>query len=273
MIKTLLNQPYPVESDTVGQFFQSLRIGFFIFLFLYIFKPFGLNRSDDLLIHTIYFGAATTIVSFLYDLLLDYVLRIDRRTESWTFIKWIINSLILVALIAVANYGILVLIYSGMERSFTRFLEIAFITLLVGLFPIVFIGSIYLNGLKRKNEKIASAFEEQKEGQSDQSISIKADEKQLQFKANVFIYAEAMQNYVAIYFLKDEKLQKEILRLTLKSLEKQLLNHSIVRCHRSFIVNKNYISSVGGNAQGLKLDMQYVDKTIPVSRSYLHLFR
>jgi len=85
---------------------------------------------------------------------------------------------------------------------------------------------------------------------------------------------EAMQNYVNIAYLNvDGEFLERMERATLKSILDKELGGSVVRCHRSYIVNKTAISSISGNSQGLLISLKNCDKKIPVSRSYVSIFR
>ena len=76
--------------------------------------------------------------------------------------------------------------------------------------------------------------------------------------------------------MKDEQLFKEIIRSSLTRLEGQIQIKSIVRCHRSFIVNLDKVIKVSGNAQGFKLHLEGTDFMVPVARKYseiVHRFK
>ena len=81
------------------------------------------------------------------------------------------------------------------------------------------------------------------------------------------LYIEADDNYATLHWRSDKGLEKKMLRVNLKSIETQLNNTYIIRCHRSFMVNINAITHVRGNTNGYKLDLRDTDLTIPVSRS------
>lgn len=86
-------------------------------------------------------------------------------------------------------------------------------------------------------------------------------------------FIESLQNYVNIYFWNGETMEKKTERATLKSCENLIKNTNLLRCHRSFIVNTTIVENVSGNAQGLKLKLRNLETTIPVSRSYIPLFK
>ena len=51
--------------------------------------------------------------------------------------------------------------------------------------------------------------------------------------------------------------------------EELLKEHKfIVKCHRSFMVNIDYIDRFEGNLQGYKLYFEHIDFPIPVSKSF-----
>lgn len=84
---------------------------------------------------------------------------------------------------------------------------------------------------------------------------------------------ESLQNYVNIYYWDGADIEKKTERSTLKSCEALITNTKLIRCHRSYIVNTSKIENISGNAQGLKLKLTDFDVLIPVSRSYIPLFK
>lgn len=99
------------------------------------------------------------------------------------------------------------------------------------------------------------------EGTSRESLSLPS--------ADDILYVESDANYVNVYYLAGDALQRKTLRATLKSVEEQLRDcPSMLRCHRAFIVNMNRVVSVSGNSQGYRLRVQMTDAEVPVSRQY-----
>ena len=84
-----------------------------------------------------------------------------------------------------------------------------------------------------------------------------------------FVYAQSEGNYVKIYHLDDGVLANKLVRLSLKQLEIQLeILSQIKRCHRSYIINMQHITSIDGNARSLTIKLDKVATSIPVSRSF-----
>lgn len=99
------------------------------------------------------------------------------------------------------------------------------------------------------------------------TITPDAGSEELTLQENDFLFAESEGNYTTIHFLQKDNLQKQLLRLSLKNLEEQLGSGSIIRCHRSFIINTNKVVKMKGNAQGYKLFIEGIETFIPVSRN------
>ena len=83
------------------------------------------------------------------------------------------------------------------------------------------------------------------------------------------LFIEAADNYAKFHFAAEGKVKTEMLRMTMKEVEKALENHAhFYRCHRSFVVNGQHITEVQGSSQSHKLKLTGVDGLIPVSRSF-----
>ena len=102
----------------------------------------------------------------------------------------------------------------------------------------------------------------------DQIIRIKTDTRE-EFTINLknLVYIEAQENYSKIVWTEDRRVKEKLLRVTLKNLEKQVVESTIVRCHRSYIINTNVDFDILGNSNGYWLKSDLVKHTIPISRS------
>ena len=82
-------------------------------------------------------------------------------------------------------------------------------------------------------------------------------------------YMESQDNYVKIYYENQGKLLSYMLRSRTKTIEENLAETSMVRCHRSYMVNVMKINHItkGGKARYIVLSNNNI-KPIPVSKSY-----
>ena len=82
-------------------------------------------------------------------------------------------------------------------------------------------------------------------------------------------YMESQDNYVKIFYENQGKLLSYMLRSRTKTIEENLAETSMVRCHRSYMVNVMKINHItkGGKARYIVLSNNDI-KPIPVSNSY-----
>ncbi|MBT8230994.1 MAG: LytTR family transcriptional regulator [Saprospiraceae bacterium] len=150
-------------------------------------------------------------------------------------------------------------------------------TFLIGIFPLLFFGSLIVSKRTKENANIADSIHvkpRQLEIENENKIVIDMNGQNLYIRVEDFVLAEAMQNYVTIYHLNNEQqIIKTTFRSTLKSFLEKVNDHQVLQSHRSYIVNCVHIKDVSGNAQGLKLELQNTDIIVPVSRKYIPLFR
>lgn len=82
------------------------------------------------------------------------------------------------------------------------------------------------------------------------------------------LYIEAVGNYVKVVNKRDDKVQTNMLRATMKQMEDVLQAYPmIVRCHRAFMVNLNQVEQISSNSRAMQLMIRHTHDAIPVSRS------
>ncbi|MBB1284146.1 response regulator transcription factor [Flavisolibacter sp. BT320] len=86
---------------------------------------------------------------------------------------------------------------------------------------------------------------------------IKADNKLVKIFFEDFLFAEALQNYVAIH----TKTKKYVTYLTFKSIEEFLPADAFIKTHKSFLVSIARIDNIEGN------EVRIGEHHIPISRS------
>ena len=276
-IINFLNQPYPDRDTFRSICIGSIVSGIIVAIILALFIPFGLHEVNrDTYSMAFYFGCITSLTAFLFESIQRYLLNIRRDQANWTFWKWLVSTIILVLCIALANYKFVEYNFGDMGYI-SNFGTMLRNTVVVGIFPIVAFGSFNLIKNLKANQHIAATIVQRKTIEdSNQIVSLPIKNSSKIFKIDVanIIYLEAMQNYVSICYLdEDKKCLKELHRNTMQGLSDVLVDYQIKRCHRSFLVNPAKISKVSGNAQGLKLHFEETNDIVPVSRKYISDFR
>nr|AOE13290.1 hypothetical protein [uncultured bacterium]CCG14155.1 membrane protein containing LytTr DNA-binding region domains [uncultured Flavobacteriia bacterium] len=273
----ILAQEYPAPRPVLKNLIIAVLSGLFIALFLIYFEPFNLH--EDNVFQISFFGCITTIilVFFLYfsPLLLPNLF----SDKNWKVGYQII--LILLIILVIATFNSIYSIYrNSIPFSWDIYLLMLSRTCVLGIFPTAFITFLDYNHKLKSNLNLASnILKNKKEFLKDSrhvthQISTDLKNETFSFIENDFNYAIADGNYTDICFLDENKLKKVTHRVTLLSFEIQLKEvSSLVRCHRSYMVNLNKVKNISGNAQGLKLELINYSEIIPVSRKYIPIVK
>jgi len=279
--REIFTKPHPLGLNIVRNIIGSIALGAFIFLFLYIFKPFGLEvlSGKELVKLTCGYGLVTTTYLIIHWFIIVFLF----REKIWTVWKDIANTLIIIAMIGLCNY-VYHSIYFSRTFVFIKLVEFQLETLAISFLPVSLITLLKQNFLLKKYLQEAEAINQRKDqlfsdNREDKIITISAQNPRndLTCNGNDIVYLQALDNYVVIHFIKDSKDMKEIIRTTLKKVKENLNEYpNFFHCHKSYIVNLDKVLKVSGNAQGLRLHCDYIDEIIPVSRQlhkeFKHLF-
>ncbi len=270
--KRLLNKPYPMEESIVGVIKIISAVSIFVAGFLYIFTPFDLNQMESgQLLVCLGFGLVTFLTSIVYEFTIVRWFKIKGKAANFTFGKWILYIIGLMLCISVANFLYIRITYFGyIKWEFLPHMIKG--TFMVGIFPTVGLGVIALLRQERKYQDIAEEINQEMSTKSERVTT--EDSVVFDIPSSKIRYIEALQNYVRIGHLNaDGQWVEKTERATLKSILSEAKGSALVKCHRSFLINRKTIISTSGNAQGLLLQLADCDKTIPVSRSFVGNFR
>jgi len=84
------------------------------------------------------------------------------------------------------------------------------------------------------------------------------------------ILVKSADNYVEILYTDGNVTKKKLLRNTLNHIEQQLRPFStFIRCHRTFIINIDHVSSIIRRINSYWLTIRDIDEQVPISRQYL----
>lgn len=247
-------------------------ISILFFVYMVVIKPFGLQNSNNLFV----FAFAYTAIAFLV-MELNYIL-ISRVEKYFIDDFFLITKYGIYITINIIGYSIFmwlfyVLVFEQPELTLIDFFIENFI---FSVLPIMLFLIFMQNIILQKHVTEANILNLKLEGisieEEPELISIETDSVKSFFQQPIdhILCVEANDNYSAVYYIANNgKLQREMLRVTLKNVEDQFSNFShMMRCHKSYIVNIKKIEKVNGNAQGYRLQTHGLDFEIPVSRRF-----
>lgn len=277
---SFLQKPYPYFYFSLRSFFTFLAVGVFIALFLIIFEPFGIARwqTNHKTMKLIGFGAVSFVFPLIFKGMCNLLLP-SKWFDAWMVWKEIITILLMLLVVGFGN--LLFSRFLGISSLGVReFVNASIITFLVGVFPVMFSVAAKHHKFLALNQKEALAIEEAiQESHLGKREALDPAEKKLELLAEnnkdkiimasgELLYIESKGNYCEVVFIEKNILKKELIRSSLKRLETQLTETSIVKCHRAFLVNLKNISHIEGNAQGYKISFKDIQETVPVSRQF-----
>jgi len=273
-----LKNPYPFETSINKRWRMCFFIGGFVFLFLFVFQPFGLNTlKHNIFEITLGYGFASLFVMAGLNILLVFVFPKYFSENNWTTLKAIFWSIINIGLIGLANAIYSAFIGIG-YLSFHNLFWFEVYALVIGVFPTgvsVLVNQARLKSkFERESEKINLIFEKPKEAKTEkynlQEITIYSENGKDNFSLlpDDLLFIRASDNYVEVFYTTKNGGNYKLLRNSLKSIANSLsLQTYFFRCHKSYLVNLKQVKHISGNAQGYKLHLKETDELIPVSRT------
>lgn len=266
-------------------------------LFLMLYKPFSM---------AVWFGASQTL-NFSFTILFylsSIVILIVSRTVMYTihnkldvslmtYMLWLISENIIIATI----YTVITVLYfpmPGIETSMlaTRALMCVTIILLIPNVFVLFYAAYCskceeLEAAQHQYQQLEKKYQLLDSRQSDlravaSAVSPIRDAApkminlhdnngtlRLSINADALYYLESEDNYIKVHYKHNERMLSYMLRCRTRSVEESLKETSMVRCHRSYIVNLNKIRLMEEDKRMhyITLDDRSISR-IPVSKSY-----
>lgn len=284
-MRHLLSRPYRWNSSVRYHFRVALLFGAFVFIFLLTFMPFGLHAAgSELAMLAFGYGAVCTGIMWLLNVGVPRLSPSWFREASWNVGKQLLWTTANVGLVALGNA--LYTVGMGLAPlSIATVLNFTFFTMAVGLFPIALSIILNENRLNREYSRRSASMNKELEAQTEAQplatatettliipAEASVDDLELEFEALVFI--RSADNYIEVYHIVREQVERTVLRGSLKAVEEQLASDPrFLRCHKSHLVDLRKVEHVSGNAQGLRLHLRGVSEPVPVSRQLTTVVR
>lgn len=272
-----LKEDFPFTMVFKNELISFLKSSFILMLLFYVLGFFNKEQSIFYYFSGFFFTLFATFL-FNYFLNLKVILPLI-DVEKWCLWKEIARRLffLIVYIFNVILYIDYSLNINYSKVDFSQFLTLSFI---IGSVPIVIKIFIIRNKLLRKSlvdaellqKKITLHQSEKKEIVEELIIKSNIINEVFKIDAKAVLYIKSNQNYISIYYLKENIVKSHLLRISLINALRQIETENIMQCHRSYLVNINSIEKITGNAQGLKLELQH-NITVPVSRSFVKEFK
>lgn len=273
MLKLIL-APYPLIISNGIILRYSLVIGTFIFLFLFVFQPFGIaNIAPKKTLIISGYGFITFFLTWFYLSLRKLLF----KDSTWITLYQISFYIVLLASIALANS-----FYTSIHNSQlnTSHFDFMLYTISIAVIPIIFISFTHQKYLSDKYIQESKQINNSLNKSNPISDS---DAQEIEFSPKITIlyglnqdsilFIESEKNYLIVYVLKQKESVAVKIRGTIKDILAELNPLHFKRTHRAFVVNLKYIENTSGNALGLKLKLKGIDVEVPVSKNFIKDFK
>lgn len=268
-----LNKPYPFNDDLKHNSKIIFFISIGVLVFLYLFQPLDVSALENRQRFFVVIGLGViTFLSLSINLLLipSLIPQIFLK-RVWNIKKEIIWNIWILSTISVGYY----LYYKAIgifEIDFYMIVKL----ILIAVVPITGLITINQNRMLRSYLKLANGINKKlKENKSkdEQLVHFKSDytKDSLSIKVSLLLFIRAANNYIEIFWREGDIIKNQMVRTSLKKAEEVLHEYKFVfKCHRSFMVNINYIDKIEGSIQGYKLFFDKVEFSIPVSKNFAY---
>ena len=278
-----LNRAYPYDDPTWKKIRSGLMISLFVFLFLLIFQPFGLDGNIPNKVWILLgYGGVTMLAYVVVGFLVPGIAPKLFRDESWKVWKELLMQVSTVALIGVGNFFYTASLGYA-HWSMANVFGFLFYTFIIGIFPITLgVLATQIRLLKRHEETshvINDSIDRQQlpgEGNKPEGQVHLVNEEgksELSLAVSALLFLAAADNYVEVHYVEMGEVRKHLIRSSLKRMGDTLPEGHFFRCHRSFIVNLQRVTHAEGNSAGLRLAIDGYEGTVPVSRSKAQPFQ
>ncbi len=247
----------------------------FSIFFVNVFVPFNINHwHNDSGIEQFLRLSGFGVFAGLILILSQFAVRILFGIKSFklgTFFLWAFGELLLMTLFFV--------IYDNIwSNSFEQFLDIFPISLRYTILGSIIPYSLALLFISQviKLKEIRELKQKSDLAQRNDDLLDFVDEKgtvRFSVSANQLLYFESADNYVFIFYVLNDKIEKGIIRNSMKNVENIVEGLSVIRCHRSFMINLKKVEFVDYKKAKCTIKLLGSDTDIPVSRKYFPMFK
>ncbi len=258
-----------------NQIIMVLFVSIFAIIFINIFKPFGsenwvhkgMSSSLYLAWSTILVTVGVSVVAISRVLMYIHSSKPGKKINNLQYTIWVFVELLL---LSGAFTLLAILTGTGPTQDPLEIYKNAFENTLFILF-IPYLLCILFFSYQERSAKLKELMNENIGFKSSTLISIRDSRGVLQLsiaKENL-IYIESADNYICIWYLKNDQLKKQLMRITMKEISEQLADTNIVRCHRSYMVNLDLVKIMRREKENIFLEVGVPNvKEIPISKTY-----
>ncbi|NPA36665.1 MAG: LytTR family transcriptional regulator [Chlorobi bacterium] len=270
-----INKKIPRYLTEKGNLIRTIFLtAIFALIFINIYSPFDVRYKFNITGYELLFYSSLIIITgvlvvVISRMMMYYYYRQGKELSYLNYGLWIVAEITAMALF----YTFYELFILHDKRPFPDLFTISVRNTALILILAYSVIWLYLSWKDKKYKLEALSSGILPTNNSNVMIPFK-DERgilRLSIKKNDFLYCRGNDNYVTICYDNGTSVSKFLIRTTLKKLESALGDYSLVRTHRSYIINFDKVKLIEKDKDGMiiRMDTPY-DIKIPVSATYLN---
>ena len=242
----------PLNTSYKYHLIIGLIISLWLVAFLILIAPFDVGDLPmHIRVQILPFYGVISLASYI--VMIPFQNFIFKRRETWNIILEVVFITIFNLLSFAGSYAYYKSSIINGDYSFSKFTFEVYLPIFLILLPIIIFVRWFLNNRipNRTIEKLILT------GENKLDI--------LQLNPSDLICISSADNYVEVSYLKDGKLQKKLLRSTLKNISEQQSN--LLKVHRSHLINPSHFKEWKNSSTLILTEIE-----VPISKSYKQAF-
>ena len=277
--KRLVTQTPDCLTEPTSQVLNVIISTLFALVFLTAYVPFSetawfqVGRSNYFFITVAFVGSGTIFLG-LSRVFMNWLTKRIRHFAFWAYLLWLFLEIMI---IAVCHTLISFFQIQATDHSFgylyAKSVLITFIALGVP-YTITILGILLKDAQRRmtltRSDLVASDDEVMPQHTEIINLMDNNGTLKLSVKLDNLYYIKAEDNYINVFYQRSGTIASYMLRCKMKTIEDNCAEtSSLMRCHRSYIVNIKKVSVLHNEADGFVLDFEREGlESIPVSKTY-----
>lgn len=253
----------------------------FTLFFINLFQPYGsrdwikggISEGRYFLLSSLLVVIGMMVVSISRLLLHHRCVYLRRPIQLWAYLVWIAAEIVCIAF----SFTILEIFMFDDQRAFPQLLKISFAnTSCILLLPYA-VTWLYFSW--RDKDRRLRAISEYRAGHqpsgggvAEPSMVNFYDQKgeiKLVVAIKDMLYIKGADNYLSIHYIDGDKVGSSLIRGSFKNIEDEMRQRGIVRCHRSYMVNRLHVRVFEKAKDGFVVRLDTSNPIeIPVSKNY-----
>jgi len=266
-------QPFRLLDSVQARWKLVIFCGVFGCLFLNIFQPFNLTQwfttvKTPLFIILTFFSAAGMAALALTQFAFRSIFNVELTTR-FGFLGWLLLEFFI---ISIAMHSVNVYLLGLPFINLPEYLITLKYTLMVLVLP--YFLAILLLFMEQQLQVVQELTLKVNRSATTDKVTINEENGKvvLTMPLKNILYFKSEDNYVLLYYKHESEVRKELIRTNLKKLEQELGLASLIRIHRSYMINSLNLLSAIKTSRGYQVKMEGSAVQLPVSATYQQSF-